>query len=52
MPSAGLDLKRELLQRHFLFREFTLAELDELLAYNKEDVFMLREVELALRSRR
>jgi len=33
MPTAGLDLKRELLQGHFLFREFTPAELDELLAY-------------------
>ena len=39
MPSASLDLKRELLQRHFLFREFTPAELDELLAYARVERF-------------
>lgn len=39
MPTAGLDLKRNLLREHFLFREFTPAELDELLAYARIERF-------------
>jgi CRP/FNR family transcriptional regulator, cyclic AMP receptor protein len=39
MPAASLDLKRDLLKRHFLFREFTPAELDELLAYARVERF-------------
>lgn len=39
MPTAGLDLKRNLLRDHFLFREFTPAELDELLAYARVERF-------------
>ena len=42
MPTAGLDLKRNLLQGHFLFREFTPAELDELLAYARIERFHAR----------
>ncbi len=39
MATAGLDLKRSLLQGHFLFREFSPAELDELLAYARIERF-------------
>lgn len=39
MTTAALDLKRDLLQGHFLFREFTPAELDELLAYARIERF-------------
>jgi CRP/FNR family cyclic AMP-dependent transcriptional regulator len=39
MPTAGLDLKRNLLRDHFMFREFTAAELDELLTYARVERF-------------
>jgi hypothetical protein len=58
---VALGLERKLPGRDGLWANQTWRDyqrtrdaklLDELLAYNKEDVFMLREVELALKNRR
>jgi len=46
MATAGLDLKRNLLRDHFLFREFTPSELDELLAYARIERFRAHETVL------
>ena len=46
MPTVGLDLKRNLLREHFLFREFTPAELDELLTYARVERFRAHETVL------
>ena len=46
MPTAGLELRRNLLREHFLFREFTPAELDELLAYARIERFRAHETVL------
>ena len=46
MPTGGLDQKRNLLREHFLFREFTPAELDELLAYARMERFRAHETVL------
>lgn len=46
MQTAGLDLKRNLLRDHFLFREFSPAELDELLAYARIERFRAHETVL------
>lgn len=46
MPTIGLDLKRSLLRDHFLFREFSEAELDELLTYARIERFRAHETVL------
>lgn len=46
MTTASLDLKRSLLRDHFLFREFSPAELDELLTYARIERFRAHETVL------
>lgn len=46
MQIAGLDQKRNLLREHFLFREFTPAELDELLTYARIERFRAHQTVL------